>query len=56
MSTASVDNTRNPKTAGLCEVSVKSAGLPITAMTCAIFYGTAAAIAPAVVSGEPKCN
>ena len=27
-----------------------------TAKTCAIFYGTAAAIAPATVNGEPKCN
>ena len=27
-----------------------------TAKTCAIFYGTAAPIAPAVVSGEPKCT
>jgi prepilin-type N-terminal cleavage/methylation domain-containing protein len=27
-----------------------------TSKTCAIFYGTAAAIAPAVVSGEPRCT
>ncbi len=27
-----------------------------TAKTCAIFYGTAAAVAPAVVNGEPKCT
>jgi len=27
-----------------------------TSKTCAIFYGTAAPIAPAVVSGEPKCT
>jgi type IV pilus assembly protein PilA len=27
-----------------------------TAKTCAIFYGTAPAIAPAVVNGEPRCT
>jgi prepilin-type N-terminal cleavage/methylation domain-containing protein len=27
-----------------------------TSKTCAIFYGTAAAIAPASVSGEPRCT
>jgi prepilin-type N-terminal cleavage/methylation domain-containing protein len=27
-----------------------------TSKTCAIFYGTAAAVPPAVVSGEPRCT
>lgn len=27
-----------------------------TAKTCAIFYGTAGPLAPAVVNGEPKCT
>ena len=27
-----------------------------TAKTCALFYGNIAAVAPAVVSGEPKCT
>ena len=27
-----------------------------TAKTCAIFFGTAAALAPAITSGEPKCT
>lgn len=27
-----------------------------TSKTCAIFYGTVAAIAPAVVNGEPRCT
>lgn len=27
-----------------------------TAKTCAIFYGTAATLAPAAVNGEPKCS
>ena len=27
-----------------------------TTKTCAIFYGTAAALAPAVVNGEPRCT
>jgi prepilin-type N-terminal cleavage/methylation domain-containing protein len=27
-----------------------------TGKTCAIFYGTSTAVAPATVEGEPKCN
>ena len=27
-----------------------------TTRTCAVFYGTVAAIAPAIVDGEPKCT
>jgi type IV pilus assembly protein PilA len=33
-----------------------SASYAGTARTCALFYGNIAAVAPAVVSGEPRCT
>ena len=33
-----------------------SASYTGTGKTCAIFYGTSGAVAPATVEGEPKCN